>query len=98
MTKENMPPHMHHSGITTGASMSSMQGREITSPTNVNNRSSTRYDMFRNDSFSTGLSDNEMNGVWPEFQVHEVGDVKVQHENMPKYESYYAFIISKNVD
>lgn len=92
---ENMPPHMHHSGITTGARMQTMDGVEKQSSGNHNPELATVYDMFRNDSFSTGLSNNEMDGVVDRFEVSPTGDAYVQHENMPLYESYYAFIIHR---
>ena len=90
-----MPPHMHHSGITTGAHMQTMDGVEKQSSGNSNPELATVYDMFRNDSFSTGLSNDEMDGVVDKFEVSPTGDVNVQHENMPLHESYYAFVIHK---
>ena len=64
LVEQNIPTHMHNSGITTGGNVDSMRS---------NNESAgyvqgeTAYDMFYNDSFSTGMDDNEIEGTVDEF-------------------------------
>ena len=101
--EENMPPHMHNSGITKDAQISNMamsSDDEVDQPTTTD----TAYAMFYNDSFSTGVDENEMNGVVDEFEVQQQGDAvyvsdgaAVFHDNMPEYHKFYAFLISKNI-
>lgn len=102
LTKETMPSHMHHSGITQGANIGTMHGTSSEKSGEV--ESGTAYDMFYNDSFSTGLSKNEMDGTVDLFSVQPVGDnvagqnepPKIMHNNMPVYGRYYVFLITKN--
>lgn len=54
--------------------------------------------MFYNDSFSTGVDDNEMKGVVDEFFVKDSGKNMVSHNNMPLYDQFYAFVIRKNTN
>lgn len=73
LTEENMPPHMHHSGITQGTFMETLRGPE-TESTLAASRQSIVYDMFYNDSFSTGLDKNELDGTVDQFEVKPVGE------------------------
>ena len=56
-----------------------------------------RYDMFYNESFSTGMDKNELDGVVDEFDVQLSGtetDVStLYHNNMPMHDRFYAFAI-----
>lgn len=67
LNSENMPPHMHHSSVTTGGNFSTLYGKESSSacftPGNV------VYDMFYNDSMDVGLSKNELDGTIDKFSV-----------------------------
>lgn len=103
LKEENMPPHMHHSGITRNADIQSM---------NLDNNDQTRnvsrvengqvYDVFKNDSFAVGLDRNELDGVVDEFNVLPSGkqdtsgeEPKVFHDNLPPLGRYYAFVVEK---
>lgn len=102
LTKETIPPHMHHSGITKGANIGAMHG--ISSEKSGEIEGGTAYDMFYNDSFSTGLSNNELDGTVDLFDVQPVGDnvasegfePRIMHNNMPVCGRYYVFLITKN--
>lgn len=105
LTDENLPPHMHHSGITQQAKIGSM-----TTATGSVKRfdKEVRYDMFYNDQFengsAVGVDKNEMDGVVDEFEVKQFGEnlaldgeePGVYHDNIPACRKYYAFIIHKN--
>lgn len=49
---------MHNSGITSGARIECMHGTNESSTVRIDG--ATAYDMFYNDSFSTGLDENEL--------------------------------------
>ena len=95
-----MPIHMHNSGITTGGNLKTMRG-------NQNDagyiQGKTVYDMFYNDSFSTGVDKNELDGTVDTFSVQDSGIAeqsdstpRLMHDNLPKYERFYTFIVTKN--
>lgn len=66
LTDDNMPIHMHNSGITTGGDINCMHGNDV----DVGFlQGETVYDMFYNDSFSTGVDKNELDGAVDEFTV-----------------------------
>lgn len=97
LTGDNMPPHMHHPGITEDADIETMQGSTASAnKVRARGRQDTAYDMFYNDSFSTGVSKNELDGVVDSFNVQLNGDDTVQHDNMPVYDRFYAFEVRKN--
>lgn len=54
--------------------------------------------MFYNDSFSTGLDKNEVEGVVDEFTVQDSGSETLFHNNMPKRDLFYAFVVRKNTN
>ena len=91
LSDSNMPPHMHHSAVTTGSSMKVMKPVE-----GGTSGSGDRYDVFNNDSFSTGLDKNELDGVVDDFRVEEVGDDVSYHNNMPVYRKFYVFVALKS--
>lgn len=68
---ENMPPHMHHSGIDMAEGLQTMQGGDSQKVGFLNGE--IRYDMFYNESFSTGVSKNELDGVVDSFEVQDSG-------------------------
>ena len=97
LTDDNMPPHMHHPGITKDADIETMQGSSNSeNKVRARNSDDKSYDMFYNDSFSTGVTNNEMDGVVDTFTVNESGDDTVQHNNMPLYDRFYAFEVRRN--
>ena len=53
--------------------------------------------MFYNESFSTGLDRNELDGVVDEFNVQLSGNATdentLYHNNMPVHDRFYAFAI-----
>lgn len=50
--------------------------------------------MFYNDSMDVGLSKNELDGAIDKFSVDEYGTPdEVAHNNMPKYNAFYGFIV-----
>ena len=97
LNDDNMPPHMHHPGITSNAKILTTAGSTVNADKVLTRDSqSTAYDMFYNDSFSTGVAKNEMDGVVDNFVVQAQGAEQVYHNNMPVYDKYYAFEIRKN--
>ena len=93
MEQDNIPSHMHHSGITSGANLQCVQcGSNSNSAPMVNG---IAYDMFYDDSFSVGLTKNELDGVMDNFTVQNAGNPTMMHNNMPNCTNYYAFLISK---
>ena len=100
---ENMPPHMHHSSVTTGAGFTTMTKDEADSTGSYFIKGNTVYDMFYNDSLDIGLSKNELDGTVDKFTVDMEGrnDGKendptlMAHDNMPKYQSFYGFVVHK---
>lgn len=99
----NIPPHMHHSSITTNANIRSMEGSEAeTDKTRLVNEAFA-YDLFYNDSFATGVDFNELNGEIDTFNVKNTGITsggqdetpRLDHNNLPRYTKYYAFVIHK---
>lgn len=105
LTEENMPPHMHHSGITKNANVESMGESKLTSDRTGFMPKRTKYDVFYNDSFSTGVDKNEMDGVVDGFNVLGTGEniaengapKAMAHDNLPANHKFYAFIIHKNL-
>ena len=87
------PNHMHHSGITNGSNVRCLEG----SSTNDSNYTPDKihYDMFHNDSNSSGLENNNMDGVVDKFSVNDCGEEKLYHNNMPPYQKFYAFEVRK---
>ena len=58
-----------------------------------------RYDLFYNDSFSTGVNNNELEGVVDDFSVVQAGTQEqnmLYHNNMPGYTRFYAFLVRRN--
>ena len=97
LTAENIPPHMHHSGITAGQGIQSM-GNNGEGKVGFQT-GELRYDMFYNDSFSTGLNKNELEGVVDNFEVQPAGTQEqnmLYHNNMPNYTRFYAFLVREN--
>ena len=103
LTDDNMPIHMHNSGVTTGGSINCMHGGEQV----VGFRQGeTVYDMFYNDSFTTGVDKNELDGVVDDFVVQDSGvaeqsdsgNPRIMHNNLPVYKKFYAFVVRKNID
>ena len=98
----NIPPHMHHSGITSGSAIESLS--QVSSGTNSKRQNmSTRYDMFYNDSLDTGLDRNELDGSGDAFAVEETGSNEtldgnhaLPHNNMPVMHNCYVFEIKFN--
>jgi hypothetical protein len=98
----NVPPHMHHSEVTSGSSVQSLC--QVNSSTDSKAQDlSTRYDMFYNDSLDTGLAEdkNELDGIGDSFDVEETGSNEVSenskpvlsHNNMPVMHNCYVFEI-----
>ena len=94
LTEENFPPHRHQSSVTDGSGIVSMKGDD--SVTSSSGNGST-YDMFYNDSFSVGLDQNEVEGTVDQFKVQNAGKEVVTHNNLPLYQNYYAFVVTKVV-
>lgn len=92
LTDENMPAHMHNSGITQGASM---EGLKSDGAAKVGSAKGTTVDLFDNDSFSTGVDCNELEGVVDGFSVVKQGNDSIQHDNLPKVKRYYTFVVTK---
>ena len=67
LSKRNIPPHMHHSSVTVGGNMECMAVDGSSDDRLSEN--GIRYDMFCNDSFSTGLRNNELDGTGDAFKV-----------------------------
>lgn len=67
LTDDNMPIHMHNSGVTTGGSISCMHENNGENVGYI--QGETVYDMFYNDSFSTGVDFNEFQGTVDDFKV-----------------------------
>ena len=61
----NLPPHMHHSGIDMASGLQTMQGGSSEKVGFL--KEELHYDMFYNESFSTGMSKNEVEGVVDRF-------------------------------
>lgn len=56
----------------------------------------TVYDMFYNDSFSTGVDKNEVQGVVDNFNVGSYGkNAGLYHNNMPAFSNFYTFVVHK---
>ena len=97
---ENMPPHMHHSAVMTGAGVQSM---EMASGDSIYESGKTRYDIFQNDSLTTGLDKNELEGVVDTFTPQEFGanaaaygtGMNILHDNLPNYTECYVFVVSE---
>ena len=68
---ENIPPHMHHSSITTGAKMQNAKAKPGSTTFAV--KGGTVYDIFYNDSIPTGLRKNELDGCFDEFTPQSAG-------------------------
>ena len=86
---------MHHSSVTSGKTLKSI--RESASGTRSETiKGNMKYDVFYNDSISTGLDFNELEGVSDNFQVVPSSDeshTTVMHNNLPEYRRYYAFAV-----
>ena len=67
LNSNNLPPHMHHSGVTKGANIQCMYENQEVKTKFLN--TGTTYDMFYNDSFSTGMIKNELDGTVDGFSV-----------------------------
>ena len=93
LKEENMPAHMHNSGITDGADIECLYGAQDNS---YAQNGQIACDMFYNDSFTTGLDKNEMDGAVGEFDVQAAGSSNVSHNNLPKYSKFYAFVVFEN--
>ena len=99
---ENIPTHMHHSSVTTGANFPTMLGDSLSQGVYCT-KGNTVYDMFYNDSMDVGLSKNELDGTIDEFTVDGFGrndsgegqDASMSHDNMPKYRAFYGFVVQK---
>lgn len=95
----NVPPHMHHSEITSGSTIESMS--RVKSGTDSKRQElSERYDMFYNDSLDTGLDKNELDGSGDSFEVEYAGSNEtlngqpaLPHNNMPVMHNCYVFEI-----
>ena len=85
---------MHHSSVTKNANIQCMDVNKSQPTIFVNGE--IPYDMFYNDGNATGLSKNELQGAVDNFQVLDSGSGSVVHNNLPKYEKFYAFIVHKN--
>ena len=88
---ENIPPHMHHSSVTTGGDFKTVYGKS--SSRAFFTQGNTPYDIFYNDSMDVGLSKNELDGTIDKFGVEACGTSDVVHDNMPKYHAFYGFIV-----
>lgn len=98
LQKGEIPPHMHQSGITQNAKIPCLHVSRGASDKLGFSKSGIMYDMFYNDSFSTGLSDNELDGAVDTFIPNETGLEKgVSHNNLPAYSEFYAFEIRKMI-
>ena len=100
LKKENVPTHMHHSSVTTGANFPTTIGKSTSGVYCTNG--GTVYDMFYNDSMDVGLSKNELDGTIDKFTVDGFGrndstsdDPSMSHDNMPKYHAFYGFVVQK---
>ena len=94
LDEHTFPNHMHHNGITNGAKVSCLE-EEHTQNLGYDS-SAIRYDLFHNDSNSSGLdNNNKMDGVVDKFQVNDCGDENLFHNNLPSYGNFYAFEIRK---
>ena len=100
----NMPPHMHHSGITQGSTVQVVKSDQNAEDAHME-PFSTRYDMFDNDSIGTGLSKNELQGVGENLAVEQVGSDEtsdgspaLSHNNLPNLHECYVFEILLNQD
>ena len=101
LKNENVPPHMHHSSVTTGTGFTTMTRDSNSSTYFV--KGNTAYDMFYNDSMDVGLSKNELDGTIDTFKVVAAGKdegsestgTMMSHDNMPKYQAFYGFVVQK---
>lgn len=91
LDETTFPNHMHHSGITSGAKVQCLE-RDLDSKLGYN-PSGMRYDLFQNDSISSGVDKQGMGGVIDKFEVNEVGEEHLLHNNLPEYRRFYAFEI-----
>ena len=93
LSKEEMPPHMHHSSITTNSGVQTLTGTSSTRKTKPV-KNAVAYDMFYDDSM-IGLDKNELDGVVDLFEVQDTGDSFITHNNMPNLDNFYAFVVEK---
>lgn len=101
LKSENVPPHMHHSSVTTGQGFTTMTRDPSNNSYYI--KGNTTYDMFYNDSLDVGLSKNELDGTIDGFSVDgqgrndggDVGNPVMSHDNMPKYQAFYGFVVKK---
>lgn len=102
LKEENVPPHMHHSAVTTGSGFTTLT-KDTSTEKSYFIKGNTVYDMFYNDSMDIGLSKNELDGTVDSFNVDNQGKNEgndttgklVSHDNMPKYQSFYGFVVKK---
>ena len=99
----NMPPHMHHSSITSGSTIQSLSNSGTGTTDSQKQSLSERYDMFYNDSLDTGLDRNELDGTGDAFSVEDTGSNEtidgehvLPHNNMPAMHNCYVFEIRFN--
>lgn len=96
LKKDEIPSHMHQSGLTENARISCLHISDKTEDKLGVPTDGIVYDMFYNDSFSTGLSDNELDGVVDSFAPNTTGlEDGVSHNNLPTYSEFYAFEVRK---
>ena len=100
LTDANMPTHMHNSAVTTDGNINSLH---VSTSNSRCVQGEIEYDMFYNDSFSTGVDFNELQGTVNDFQVQDSGggeqvgdELQLMHNNLPNYRKFYAFVIHKN--
>ena len=96
LENDNLPPHMHQSSITSGAKLESIKTGKNKTELSTSN---PQYDMFRNDSISTGLQRNEVDGVVDQFKGEEIGQIQgnsATHNNLPNYSEFYAYAVLSN--
>lgn len=104
LDETNMPPHMHHSAVTSGSIVRTLNVDDGGQMADV--ASATRYDIFQGDSVGVGLTNNELDGVGTSYEVEETGSDETEassnkpvltHDNLPAYEVCYAFEVDLTI-
>ena len=97
LSEGNMPPHAHHSGILSSGTSGGIQSAEGVQSAVVSfDPSGLVYDMFYNDSIAVGMDKNELDGAIDRFAIQEAGSDSVTHNNLPRFERFYAFAFKKS--
>lgn len=86
---------MHHSCVVTETAIDTMHGNNTDKKVGMVDGEVTN-DMFYNDSISTGLDFNELQGTVDDFDTQQSGEDVVSHNNLPEYAKFFVFIMHRN--